>query len=118
MITCDCLEDFDAIGMSYDSFPFPCDTCDAMLPNKVKHVDIPICIYIAMNGYENFEIPPMVACNMMNNCSFPCVACNTENDDASHSLAYNPTLRCHTLLDMHVPHVTLHSHDDIAIYMP
>src|SRR3954451_5672625 len=82
MMTCDCLEDFDAIGMSYDSFTFPCDTCDDMLQNKVKHVVFHPCIDIAIPCYENFEIPPMVPCNMMNNCSFPCVACNAENDDA------------------------------------
>src|SRR3954454_20506001 len=49
---------------------------------------------------------------------FPLCCLQYANDDASHSLSYISTLPCHTLLDMNVPHVTLHSHDDIAIDMP
>jgi hypothetical protein len=32
-----------------------------------------------MLSYECFNLSP-IACNMLNNCSFPCIACNDDND--------------------------------------
>ena len=67
MMTCEFLHDIDDIGMSYDSFIFP---CDAMLDIHDAHVDLTIFNDIAMPCYDKLEFALIVACNMLNNCSF------------------------------------------------
>jgi hypothetical protein len=42
---------------------------DAMIP----------LVDMNMLSYECFTLSP-IACNMLNNCSFPCIACNDDND--------------------------------------
>ena len=75
----DCLHAMDAtFDIAYESFTFPCDT----LPlHHVDHEDLIDCndIAIGMPCYECFTFSP-IACNMLTNCSFPCVASNDEND--------------------------------------
>ncbi len=68
----------DTIAMSHASFTFPCDTCDTTI---VDHVELVAYDNISMPCYECFELLPL-ACNMSHNCSFLCVACNDDDDDA------------------------------------
>ncbi len=78
MMTYECMHDLDdTIAMSYASFISP---CDALLDNIVDHVELLACDNMIMPCYESFTFSP-IACNMSNNCSFPCIACN-ENDNA------------------------------------
>ena len=51
MMTCEFLDDIVDLGMSYDSFTFPCDD---MLVHDA-HEDISICNDIAMPSYEKFD---------------------------------------------------------------
>nr|XP_051183961.1 uncharacterized protein LOC127297785 [Lolium perenne] len=76
----ECMHDLDDTNaMSYASFIFP---CDALIDtNIVDHVDLIACDNMTMPCYECFDFYP-IACNLSNNCSFPCIACN-ENDDAN-----------------------------------
>jgi hypothetical protein len=79
MTICECSYDIDdSHGMSYASFTFP---CDVLLQNIIEHANLPSCDDNDMNmsSYECFTFPP-IACNMLNNCSFPCIACNDDND--------------------------------------
>ena len=77
MMICECLHELDdTIAMSYASFTLPCDTC----ANIVDHVELVAYDNMSMPCYESFTFSP-IACNMSNNCSFPCIACN-ENDNA------------------------------------
>ncbi|KAK1628265.1 hypothetical protein QYE76_002580 [Lolium multiflorum] len=78
MMICECLHELDdPIAMTYASFTFPCDTCDTPI---VDHVELVAYDNISMPCYESFELLPL-ACNMSNNCSFLCVACNDDDDD-------------------------------------
>ena len=74
----ECMHDLDDTNaMSYASFIFP---CDALLDtNIVDHVDLIACDNMTMPCYECFDFYP-IACNMSNNFSFPCIACNVDND--------------------------------------
>nr|XP_051207592.1 uncharacterized protein LOC127323515 [Lolium perenne]XP_051207627.1 uncharacterized protein LOC127323551 [Lolium perenne] len=74
----ECMHDLeDTNAMSYASFIFP---CDALLDtNIVDHVDLIACDNMTMPCYECFDFYP-IACNMSNNFSFPCIACNVDND--------------------------------------
>jgi hypothetical protein len=79
MMIHECLHDIDdSHAMLFVSFPFP---CDALHESNVEHVD---SFYyddndMSMPSYECFSLP-LIACNMLNNCSFPCIACNDNND--------------------------------------
>ena len=66
----------DTFDIAYESFLFP---CDALPLHNVDHVELLDCddISIDMPCYRRF-IFPIVACNMMNNCSLKCVACNDD----------------------------------------
>ena len=82
MMNCGSLHDIDgAHAMSYVSYTLP---CDALLDINVAHVELHSHDEnaIAMPCSNNFEISPIVACNMKNNCSFPCIACNEVEKDA------------------------------------
>ena len=129
MMTCEFLDDIVDIGMSYDSFTFP---CDAMLVHDA-HVDLYICDDIAMPCYEKFDLVSIVACNMLKNCSFPCIASNDVDDDAMIPLVDMMTsdfwddivdlgmsydafsFPCDTMLDIHDAHVDLAICNDIAM---
>ena len=80
----------DFCDITYDSFSFP---CDALPLHIVDHVELLDCdgLAVRMPCYESFTYPtialdmpshdgssisPIVACNMLNNCSFTCFACN------------------------------------------
>jgi hypothetical protein len=77
MMIHECLHDSDdPHAMSYASFTF---SCDALLEPNVEHVESFAYDDNDMPSYECFTFPP-IACNMLNNCSFPCIACNDEND--------------------------------------
>jgi hypothetical protein len=79
--TTPCLEDDEHVGhMELPTSTTPtskeCDykgnnigVGDAMLP----------LVDMNMLSYECFTLSP-IACNMLNNCSFPCIACNDDND--------------------------------------
>ncbi|KAK1648712.1 hypothetical protein QYE76_066517 [Lolium multiflorum] len=92
MMICECLHELDDhIAMSYASFTFPCDTCDTPI---VDHAELVAYDDISMPCYESFELLPL-ACNMSNNCSFLCVACNDDVDArimASPSINFNQFL--------------------------
>ena len=83
MMTCDDMHAMDdTFDVTYARFIFPCDTLP--LDNihhmvHVDHVELFDCddIAIDMPCYEPFTFP-IVACNMMNNCSSTCFACNDE----------------------------------------
>nr|XP_051228399.1 uncharacterized protein LOC127345890 [Lolium perenne] len=79
MMNCECMhdDDDDTIAMSHAPFLFP---CDALLDNNVDHVELLACDHMTMPCYESFTFSPF-ACNVSNNCSFPCIACN-ENDNS------------------------------------
>jgi len=75
MMNYDCLHAMDdSFEVTYDSFLFPCDT---LFETNVDQVELPICDDFAMSMpcYECFYFSPIVACNMLNNFSFTCVAC-------------------------------------------
>nr|XP_051216091.1 uncharacterized protein LOC127333725 [Lolium perenne]XP_051216092.1 uncharacterized protein LOC127333725 [Lolium perenne]XP_051216093.1 uncharacterized protein LOC127333725 [Lolium perenne]XP_051216094.1 uncharacterized protein LOC127333725 [Lolium perenne]XP_051216095.1 uncharacterized protein LOC127333725 [Lolium perenne]XP_051216096.1 uncharacterized protein LOC127333725 [Lolium perenne]XP_051216097.1 uncharacterized protein LOC127333725 [Lolium perenne]XP_051216098.1 uncharacterized p len=77
MMTYECMHDLDdTIAMSYACFIFP---CDALLDNIVDHVELLACDNMVMPCYESFTFSP-IACNMSNNCSFPCIACNDDTN--------------------------------------
>jgi hypothetical protein len=79
MMICECLHVMDdAIDITYAPFIFP---YDALPLHNVEHVESFDCDDISMNMplYECFTFPP-TACNMLNNCSFPCTACTNDND--------------------------------------
>ena len=79
MKICECLHDIDdPHAMSYASFTFPCDTCNTTI---VDHVELVAYDNVVMTTpcYECFTFTP-IACNMLNNCSFPCIARNDDND--------------------------------------
>jgi hypothetical protein len=77
MMIHECLHDSDdPHAMSYASFTF---SCDALLEPNVEHVESFAYDDNDMPSYECFTFPP-IACNMLNNCSFPCIACNDDND--------------------------------------
>jgi hypothetical protein len=78
MMIHDCLHDIeDSHAMSYASFTFP---CDAFHEPNVEHVESFDYDDNDMNmpSYECFTFPT-IACNMLNNCSSPCIACNDDN---------------------------------------
>jgi hypothetical protein len=79
MMIHECLHDiYDSHVRSYPSFTFP---CDALHETNVEHVESFEYDDNDMNmpSYECFTLPP-IACNMLNNCSFPCIACTDDND--------------------------------------
>src|SRR5215212_8598114 len=53
--------------------PLKADSCD------VGVVEVVACDTLTMPCYECFDFYP-IACNMSNNFSFPCIACNVDND--------------------------------------
>jgi hypothetical protein len=79
MMTYECMHDLDdTFATSHATFTFP---CDALLDNIVDHVELLACDNMVMPCYESFTFSP-IACNMSNNCSFPCIACNDNDNDA------------------------------------
>jgi hypothetical protein len=76
MMNCDCLHAMDDCSdISYASFTFPCDD---LVPTNDDHVESFACddIAIDMPCYRCFIFPPVIASNMLNNCSFRCLDCN------------------------------------------
>ena len=71
----------DTFDITYESFLFPCDALPLEDTHMVHvaHVELFSCddIAIDMPCYSRF-IFPIVACNMMKNCSFKCIACNDD----------------------------------------
>ena len=88
MMTCDDMHAMDdTFDVTYARFIFPCDALP--LDNihhmvHVDHVELFDCddIAIDMPCYRTFTFP-IVACNMMKNCSFKCFACNDETNVCS-----------------------------------
>jgi hypothetical protein len=78
MIIHECLHDIDdPHAMSYASFTFP---CDALHEPNVEHVEsFEYDDDMNMPSYECFNFTP-IACNMLNNYSFPCIDYNDDND--------------------------------------
>ena len=79
MMTYECMHDLDdPFATSHATFIFPCDT---LLVNIVDHVEVNACDTMTMPCYESFNFST-IACNMSTTCSFPCIACNDNDDDA------------------------------------
>ena len=120
MMNYDCLHAMDdSIDVTYDSFLFPCDT---LFETNVDHVELPICDGFAMSMpcYECFHFSPIVACNMLSNFSFTCVACtNVEMlDNELAPIAFsNFGDVSFSLMDL-VPSFTLHSDHPHMSYFP
>jgi hypothetical protein len=79
--TTPCLEDDEHVGhMELPTSTTPISKeCDYKGNNiGVGEAMIPL-VDMNMLSYECFTLSP-IACNMLNNCSFPCIACNDEND--------------------------------------
>jgi hypothetical protein len=76
-----CLEDDEHVG--HIEFPTSSTPTSKECDDKgntigVGDAMIPL-VDMNMLSYECFTLAP-IACNMLNNCSFPCIACNDDND--------------------------------------
>jgi hypothetical protein len=79
--TTPCLEDDEHVGqMELTTSTTPTSKeCDYKGNNiGVGDTMIPL-VDMNMLSYEYFTLSS-IACNMLNNCSFPCIACNDDND--------------------------------------
>jgi hypothetical protein len=79
--TTPCLEDDEHVGHMklYTSTTPTSKECDNKGNNiGVGDAMIPL-VDMNMLSYECFNLSP-IACIMLNNCSFPCIACNYDND--------------------------------------
>jgi hypothetical protein len=77
MMTCDDVHAMDdTFDITYDSFIFPCDDLPS---HNVDHVELFDCdaISIDMPCYRYF-VYPLIACDMPNNFSSTCFACNDD----------------------------------------
>jgi hypothetical protein len=76
-----CLQDDEHVGhMELPTSTTPTSKeCDYKGNNiGVGDAMIPL-VDMNMLSYESFTLSP-IACDMLNNCSFPCIACNDDND--------------------------------------
>jgi hypothetical protein len=76
-----CLEDDEYVG--HIELPTPTTPTSKEGDYKGNNIGvgdamIPL-VDMNMLSYECFTLSPN-ACNMLNNCSFPCIACNDDND--------------------------------------
>jgi hypothetical protein len=80
--TTPCLEDDEHVGhMELHTSTTPTSKeCDYKGNNIVVGDAMIPLVDMNMLSYECFTLSP-IACNMLNNCYFPCIACNDDNDN-------------------------------------
>jgi hypothetical protein len=103
----------DTCDTTYASLIFPCDT----LPlHNVDHVKLFDCddVAIDMPCYKSLFYP-LIACNMSNNCSFNCFACN--DDPNTCSVVTNLMNNCSLpmFVDDHAISSNMHYHECYTI---